>query len=197
MFNTLDPIFGPVLGSIAGHGILGSLLSSAKDVQYDKVIPKAVQAAIIAGIAYEVRQLWRWLYDWVHAWILRGAHHPTYAFPRHRADKTELFPIAYIASGDPAYRWILAWLASDPDAQAQLKHFVLSTSRTEDDSSRRGSRNVIRSPPSSSSVSRGPLPPRPIKAHNASFQSDKVIGQILPCFREHLLLFSMMTQLML
>ncbi|ORX39974.1 P-loop containing nucleoside triphosphate hydrolase protein [Kockovaella imperatae] len=74
-----------------------------------------------------------------------------------------LFPTAYISAEDDAFKWIMAWLAQDPEAQRQMHHFQLTTA---DISNGRNAKNKLVSGMTTT----------------ATWTTSTVIGQILPTY---------------
>ncbi|WWC89949.1 uncharacterized protein L201_004878 [Kwoniella dendrophila CBS 6074] len=84
-----------------------------------------------------------------------------------------LFPTAYIASSDPSYHWIIAWIAQDDYVQKQIHDFQLCT--VESRSLKRRNKNTLGSNETTSSG-------KSLGKHNSTWSSEEVIGQVLPTY---------------
>lgn len=71
-----------------------------------------------------------------------------------------LFPSAYIAMGDPSFKWIMAYLAQDEGAQEQLKSSRLSATDGRESKYVTGDRNN--------------------QKFRASFVADDIVGELIP-----------------
>jgi chaperone BCS1 len=80
-----------------------------------------------------------------------------------------LFPAAYIELDDPAYHWIMAFLAQDPIAQAQIHHFQLNTAEW----------RILRK-----KGNQGPKRAKDAREQNASWKAKEILGQVMPAYSE-------------
>ncbi|OCF36572.1 hypothetical protein I316_01823 [Kwoniella heveanensis BCC8398] len=117
----------------------------------DTLVPMAVRAIVIATLFALVR---------------RGFKHLCNRVNR------RLFPTAYISSADPAYSWIMAWIAQDPYVLSQIHDFQLST--TDSRSLKKRAKNAL--------VAAG-TKGAGVGQHNATWAIKDVIGQILPTYQ--------------
>ena len=86
-----------------------------------------------------------------------------------------IFPTAFVEEGDPAFNWIMVYLAQDPSAQSQIKSFRLSAS-----DAREGQRATL---------ARGSRLARLQQSQmrdesRATFATDDVVAQMLPVYGE-------------
>ena len=82
-----------------------------------------------------------------------------------------------MAYNDPAFMWILAFLAQDPAVQKQLRHFQLSTEQSRD--ARKQGTELVRSPAGGNNAS------QKLGYQNASWAKGDVLGQMLPTYRAY------------
>ncbi|WRT64999.1 uncharacterized protein IL334_001940 [Kwoniella shivajii] len=127
----------------------GALPSFGNNIKFDDIMPLAIRMALIGLLAAAVRHFFG-------------------VFKAHLSDA--LFPTAHVKASDPAFEWIMSYLAQSKSAQRQLKSFRLWTS--DNRQSRRDDSNRLKTKTRKSenlSVAR----------KDATFV-DEVVGQMLP-----------------
>ena len=126
------------------------------------VINLVIRALLIGLFITACRKIWTNLYNQAEL----GESTVSSVNPRdvdvHPSLFKVLFPSAYILKGDPAFAWIMAWIAQDPGVQRQLHQYALTT----ESHARKGDLNVLNS----------------ATAKSATWISNDVVAQILPAY---------------
>ncbi|WWD00331.1 hypothetical protein V866_007243 [Kwoniella sp. B9012] len=127
----------------------GTLTSLSTNIRLDDILYLAIRMALIGLLAAAVRQLFGNTKSRVY---------------------NAIFPTAHITYSDPAFEWIMSYLAQSPEAQRQIKSFRLITADVRQ--SKRDDTNRLRT---STKKSEG----LSVARKDATFVDD-VVGQISP-----------------
>lgn len=164
-----------LLGQQLGLGSARSLLALAKNSNIENILSIAIRVVVVGALIAGLRRA----ASWFSVWLDRCTY---LSLPSSccMSDLSDLYPSAYIAVTDTSYLWIMAWLAQDPAAQAQIKDFQLSTSEWRQ--VRQGSGNALRGGHGAATGS-----PTAVGEHNSSWSAKDIIGQVLPAYRRSVL----------
>jgi chaperone BCS1 len=134
---------------------------------FDNIAGIVIRMIIVGALVAGVRKFWHWS----SIKITRGK--PYHLATTNSPDDQALFPTAYVAVSDASYLWIMAWIATNAEAQKQIRDFQLSTSEWRQ--VRRRSGNALRAKEGGAVGGVG--------EQNATWSSKEIIGQVIPTYR--------------